>query len=206
MRLAATLTFLTTLGTAACAGPTAVQQAPPRAVEPTRASPAPGAVSSAGAAAPSQPQAASGGLRLSIAPMTERAGATLGLSVPLVLLTVENLGATAVEVPALGVDLLLSLRVVLTRGERTEPRESTLLRPWTVSTEPLPPGQRVFQAVSPLSSGREDVPLAPGSYRLRVCVQPAREARYPSVFTERYGGICSNELTVTVSSRRRASL
>ena len=137
--------------------------------------------------------------------MTERAGATLGLSVPMVLLTVENRGNAAVEVPPLGVDLLLSLRVVLSRGERTEQRESTLLRSWTVSVEPLPPGQHVSQAVSPLSSGREDLPLALGSYRLRVCVQPAREARYPSAFTERYGGQCSNELTIAVSSRRRTS-
>ena len=148
---------------------------------------------------------APGELGFAIAPMAERAGATLGLSVPLVMLTIENRGAAAVEVPALGVDLLLSLRLMLSQGDRVEQRESTLLRPWTVSVEPLPPGQRRLQAVSPLSSGREDVRLLPGSYRLRVCVQPAREARYPSTFTERYGGVCSNELTITVSSRRRTT-
>lgn len=136
--------------------------------------------------------------------MAERTGGEFGLDVPMLLVTVRNQGGATVEIPQLGVDLILSLRLSLTHGSgKTESRHATLLRPWTVQLGMLAAGQQQVQGLSPLSVERRDVPLAPGHYRVKVCVPPSSEAPYPSRFTDQHGGLCSNEIGIEAKKRRR---
>lgn len=136
--------------------------------------------------------------------MAERTGGEFGLEVPMLLVTVRNQGSAPVELPLLGVDLLLSLRLVLTHANgKTEARHATLLRPWTVQLGVLAAAQQQVQGLSPLSVERRDVPLPPGRYRAKVCVPPPGEAPYPSRFTDQYGGLCSNEIGIEAKKRRR---
>lgn len=144
-------------------------------------------------------------LHLSLA--EERTGGELRLVVPMLRLEVRNSGAAEVPVPRPGVDLILSLRLHLLRGSREESAEKEEVRhvrsflSWPVTTEPLAPGADRVQLLSPLSREQKDVPLAPGLYRARVCVIPHAEALYPSSFTERFGGSCSNTVELTVKRR-----
>lgn len=136
--------------------------------------------------------------------MAERTGGEFGLDVPMLLVTVRNQGGGAIELPQLGVDLIVSLRLRLTHpGGRVELRRATLLRPWTVQLGQLAAGAQEVQGLSPLSVERRDVPLAPGRYRAQVCVPPSAEAPYPSRFTDQYGGLCSNEIEIEARKRRR---
>lgn len=130
--------------------------------------------------------------------MTERTGGEFGISVPMLLVTVRNPGASAVSVPRTGVDLIASLHVVITSSTQVELRRVRLYKPWEVSLQPLLPGAELRQVLSPLSREQRDVPLAPGRYQVEVCVIPLKDALYPSPFLEQFGGTCSNELELTV--------
>lgn len=196
-----TITTLTAVG-AGCG----VHQAKPAQTPTGAAAETPRAAASS--ALMSQPLAAPR-LSLELAEMKERTGSEFGLVVPMLLVTLASQGGPA-EVPQVGVDLILSLRVSLTAlsaragaaAGRTELRHATLLRPWTVQLGPLLPGEPLRQGLSPLSVERRDVPLAPGRYRVSVCVPPSEQAAYPSAFTDRFGGLCSNELELEVKRRR----
>lgn len=194
-----TITILTAVG-AGCG----VRQAKPAQTPTGTAAETPRAAASS--ALMSQPPAAPR-LSLELAEMKERTGSELGLVVPMLLVTLASQGGPA-EVPQVGVDLILSLRVSLTSRSaragaagRTELRHATLLRPWTVQLGPLLPGEPLRQGLSPLSVERRDVPLAPGRYRVSVCVPPSEQAAYPSAFTDRFGGLCSNEIEIEVKRR-----
>jgi len=148
-------------------------------------------------------------LTLHLSEMKERTGTEFRLAAPMLLLNISNSSQNPTEalaVPQIGVDMIVSLRVALTRvgaaEERTELRHATLLRPWTVQLAPLSAGETLAQALSPLSVERRDVPLALGRYRVKVCVPPSGEATYPSQFTDRFGGVCSNEIEIEVKRRK----
>jgi len=149
--------------------------------------------------------AATGPLALELSAMAERTGGELGLSVPMLLVTLYNTGSPPIDVPQPGVDLILSLRVVLKpaggRG-KTEQRYAMLLRTFTVQLSPLQRGEPIRQGLSPLSLKRDDVALPVGRYRVAVCVPPSAEAPYPSRFTDAYGGQCSNEIEIESKKRR----
>lgn len=140
-------------------------------------------------------------LAFTLTEMKERTGGEFGLAVPMLLLTIKNLDGP-VEVPPPGVDLILSLRLRLRRGEHSELRHVTLLRPWQVELAPLSLGEEIRQGLSPLSVERRDAPLAPGRYRVAACVPPHSEATYPSLFTSKFGGTCSDEIEIEVKRRR----
>lgn len=148
-------------------------------------------------------------LRLSLA--EEKTGGEFRLVVPMLRLDVRNSGAAELVVPRPGVDLILSLRVHLAReskepeskekDEKEEVRHVRSFLSWPIATEPLPPGAELVQLLSPLSREQKDAPLAPGRYRTRVCVIPHAEAHYPSSFTERFGGSCTNPVELSVTRR-----
>ncbi len=183
-------------GSASAKGPAAAATTTPAAA---------GAASgTAGAAsAPAAPR-----LLLRLGEMKERTGGEFGLLVPMLLVTISYEGSEAVEVPQLGVDMIVSLRLSITPAAfsagsgHTMLRHATLLRPWTVQLAPLAAGTSLTQGLSPLSVERRDVPLALGRYRVSACVPPSGEATYPSPFTDRFGGVCSNEIEIEVKRRR----
>lgn len=153
---------------------------------------------------PAVPGAPPLSLRLSLA--EERTGGEFRLVVPMLRLAVRNSGAVELQVPRPGVDLILSLRVHLLRaskeaGEKEEVRHVRSFLSWPITTEPLLPGAELVQLLSPLSREQKDVPLAPGRYRTRVCVIPRSEALYPSSFTERFGGSCTDPVELSVTRR-----
>lgn len=153
---------------------------------------------------PTDPGSGPLSLRLSLA--EEKTGGEFRLVVPMLRLEVRNNGSVEVPVARPGVDLILSLRVHLARGpkaegEKEEVRHVRSFLSWPVTTEPLAPGAERVQLLSPLSREQKDVPLAPGRYRVRVCVIPHAEAHYPSSFTERFGGGCSNPVELSVTRR-----
>jgi hypothetical protein len=170
--------------------------------------PPPAAVGSVAARPGEEPrQAGARPLSLQLSLAEERTGGEFRLVVPMLRLEVRNSGAAEVPVPRAGVDLLLSLRLHLLRGAKEDPGEKEEVRhvrsflSWPVTTEPLSPGADRVQLLSPLSREQKDVPLAPGLYRVRVCVIPHAEALYPSSFTERFGGSCSNTVELPVKRR-----
>lgn len=130
--------------------------------------------------------------------MKEHTGGEFGLTVPMLLLTLHNGGLAPLLVPPPGVNLLVSVRLVLGTARTVEFRRVVLGKPWQVELQPLAPGAELYQALSPLSRELRDVPLAPGSYQVGVCVIPAREAAYPSAFNQQFGGTCSNEIELPV--------
>jgi hypothetical protein len=159
------------------------------------------------AAAPPAPAAPTSPLHLALAEMSERTGDEFGLAVPMLLLTLRNQGQDPVEVPQLGVDLIVSLQVVIapaaTPSGRPERRAASLLRPYATQLVALPAASQLVQSLSPLSVERRDVPLLPGAYQVAVCVPPAGEAKYPSSFTDRFAGQCSAPLPIEVTRRRK---
>jgi hypothetical protein len=202
-------TTLLTLHLSGCAAPPRVETATERPATRRQALPATPAPSTIGPATGSPgavPVAsASRPLSLQLSAMAERTGGDLGLAVPMLLLMLSNTGPQPIDVPQPGVDLILSLRVVIKpvggRG-KPEQRYATLLRTFTVQLGPLASGQPIRQGLSPLSLKRGDVALPVGRYRVAVCVPPSAEAPYPSRFTDVYGGQCSNEIEIESKKRR----
>ena len=146
------------------------------------------------------------GLSFQLSEMKERTGSEFGLAVPMLLLTIANIGREAIELPQPGIDLIISLRVVLKpvgNESKLETRYATLLRQWTVQLAPFAAGEPIRQGLSPLSLKRDDVPLPVGRYRVAACVPSSTEAPYPSRFTDVYGGFCSNEVLIEVKRRPR---
>lgn len=141
-------------------------------------------------------------LQLRVSLMKEHTGGEFGLTVPMLLVTLHNVGAVPALVPPPGVNLLVSLRLVLGTAQAVEFRRVLLGKPWEVVLQPLAPGGELYQALSPLSRELRDAPLAPGSYQVGVCVIPAREAAYPSAFNQQFGGTCSNEIELLVRRRK----
>ncbi len=153
--------------------------------------------SSAARLAPSRPGAQ---ISLTLTEMKERTGNEFGLAVPMLLVTLKNHGGP-IEVPEVGVDLILSLVLTLRRDGHSEQRHVTLLRNWTVQLAPIASGEELRQGLSPLSIERRDVPLSLGRYQVQACVPTAREAHYPSRFTSEFGGLCSNQIEIEVKKR-----
>ncbi len=137
-------------------------------------------------------------VQLVVSAMPEHTGGEFALSVPMLQVALHNRGREPVLVPPPGIDMLLSLQVVLSTPTAVEFRRVTLDKPWNVAVQPLAPESVVHQSLSPLSREQRDVPLAPGRYQVGVCVIPDREAAYHSVFTAQLGGTCSNEIELVV--------
>ncbi|MFO0577341.1 MAG: hypothetical protein U1A78_25325 [Polyangia bacterium] len=176
------------------------------------AAPAPALSPSPSPSSPSQTPGAGGipvagagsRLQLTLGLAEDRTGRELHLAVPLLRLELRTVGPTALAVPRPGMDLLLSLRlhlVPLGGNRKEEVRRVRAFLAWPVALEPLPAGEARVQLLSPLSQEQRDVPLVPGRYQARVCVIPPGEALYPSAFTERFGGSCSNPVEIAVSRR-----
>lgn len=134
--------------------------------------------------------------------MPEQTGGEFGIAVPMLRVTLRNSGLTPESVPKPGVDLIASLRVVISTPTTVEFRRVKLYKAWEVSLQPLAPATEIHQVLSPLSREQRDVPLAPGRYQVGVCVIPPKEALYPSAFLEQFGGTCSNEIELTVRRRK----
>jgi hypothetical protein len=198
-RIAARIGLGALVGLGAPACREAVRPAPPL-VEPTPRAPSPLSPPS-GPAAAAVGSARASRLQLELGLAEERTGRELHLAVPLLRLELRTVGPTAIEVPRPGMDLLLSLRVHLVGKKGEEVRRVRAFLAWPVSLEPLPPGEARVQLLSPLSQEQRDVPLPPGRYQARVCVVPHAKALYPSTFTERFGGSCSNPVEIGVSRR-----
>jgi hypothetical protein len=137
-------------------------------------------------------------IQIVVAAMPEHTGSEFGLNVPMLQVVLRNVGQQSAEVPPPGLDMLLSLQVVLSTTTTVEFRRVTLDKPWNVAVLPLAPQAELHQSLSPLSRDQRDVPLAPGRYQVGVCVIPDREAAYRSGFTEKFGGTCSNEIELVV--------
>ncbi len=147
---------------------------------------------------PTAPPVETPRVQLSLTTQPDHTGGEFGLKVPMLRVTLRNAGNATATVAQPGLALLLSLRVVLRRGDSTELRQVTIRVPKPVELQPLPAGAELHQGLSPLSRDQRDVPLPLGRYRVQVCVIPHAEAAYPTAFTEQFGGTCSNEIEIAV--------
>lgn len=126
-------------------------------------------------------------------------GNHFGIRVPIVRVEMKNLSDETMEVPCQGLPMLLSLQIILTRGEERIIRGVGVGDRVPISMCSLKPGETMIVEMSPLENGPGETPIEPGSYIAAVCIIPQGELGQSSTFADRFGGQCTNSIELRVS-------
>lgn len=126
-------------------------------------------------------------------------GQHYGLVAPVVQLVLKNHTDQSILVPAGGLPLLQSIRVLLFSPAGTVVRRPAPAGKAAIEHVPLAPGERRVVEFSLLASGPGEIRLPPADYKVRVCISVPAEMQGPSVFAETYGGACTDVVGATIS-------
>ncbi|NUN16372.1 MAG: hypothetical protein HUU55_22315 [Myxococcales bacterium] len=126
-------------------------------------------------------------------------GQHYGLVAPVLQLVLKNHTESAILVPAGGLPLLQSIRVLLFSPTGTIVRRPANPGKAAIEHVPLGPGERRVVDFSLLASGPGEIRLPPADYKVRVCISIPAEMQGPSVFAETYGGACTDVVPATIS-------